>query len=98
MWLGSMSTFRCITITTQVAFPYCYVLFFEIFQRKDTASVVDDADKLTKTLQNWCDLRRKKHTEMELKMQEETKSLQSASKLLLLVTYELKSLRYQREI
>jgi len=52
-------------------------------EREDTASVVDDADKLTKTLKNWCDLRRKQHTEMELKMQEETKSLQSASKLLL---------------
>lgn len=52
-------------------------------EREDTASVVDDADKLTKTLKNWCDIRRKQHTEMELKMQEETKSLQSASKLLL---------------
>lgn len=56
--------------------------FFRL-EREDTASVVDDADKLTKTLKNWCDLRRKQHTEMELKMQEETKSLQSASKLLL---------------
>ena len=63
------------------------------FQRKDTASVVDDADKLTKTLKNWCDIRRKQHTEMELKMQEETKSLQSASKLLLLVTFTFLSQR-----
>eukprot|EP00913_Durusdinium_trenchii_P028564 g26791.t1 len=31
----------------------------------------------------WCDLRRKEHADMEVKMQEETKSIQSASKLLL---------------
>lgn len=52
-------------------------------EREDTAAVVDDADKLTKSLKVWCDLRRKEHADMEVKMQEETKSIQSASKLLL---------------
>ncbi len=33
---------------------------------QDTASVVDDADKLTKTLKNWCEIRRKQHTAMPL--------------------------------
>ncbi|CAJ1396067.1 unnamed protein product [Effrenium voratum] len=52
-------------------------------EREDTAAVVDDADKLTKSLSNWCEIRRGQHTEMQLKMQEESKTLQSASKLLL---------------
>jgi len=58
-------------------------LAFVRLEREDTASVVDDADKLTKTLKNWCEIRRKQHTAMELSMQEESKTLQNAAKLLL---------------
>ena len=44
---------------------------------QDTAAVVDDADKLGKSLQNWCDIRRGQHTSMTLS-QEPTAELMSS--------------------
>ncbi|CAE7320697.1 unnamed protein product [Symbiodinium natans] len=52
-------------------------------ERQDTATLVDDADKLEKSLQNWCEIRRGQHTSMQVELQEEQKALQSAAKLML---------------
>ncbi|CAE6971143.1 unnamed protein product [Symbiodinium sp. KB8] len=52
-------------------------------ERQDTAALVDDADKLGKSLQNWCTIRRGQHASMQMEMQEEQKALQSAAKLML---------------
>jgi len=52
-------------------------------ERQDTAALVDDADKLGKSLQNWCTIRHGQHTSMQMEMQEEQKALQSAAKLML---------------
>ena len=39
--------------------------------RQDTAALVDDADKLGKSLQNWCTIRHGQHTSMTLSKQED---------------------------
>eukprot|EP00439_Symbiodinium_sp_Y106_P022071 s377_g2.t1 len=40
-------------------------------ERQDTAALVDDADKLGKSLQNWCTIRHGQHTSMTLSKQED---------------------------